>query len=194
MILSCVKRVKDRLGYAVGATLIVRVLCGSADKRVLELGLDQLTTYGLMRGTSRPQVRDLLERLETEGYLRIDSIHGGVELAELSGGVLFRGERVELAMREMPKVQRQLGKKSAPAASGGEGGLFEALKALRFRLAQEEKVPAYIIFSNASLTDMAAKAPTTMTDFLEVSGVGQVKAARYGRVFIEKISSYLADA
>ncbi len=65
------------------------------------------------------------------------------------------------------------------------------LKALRTRLAQAEGVPAYIIFSNATLAGMAAKLPTTMEDLLEVSGVGAVKAARYGEAFLDVIREYL---
>ena len=79
MILSCVKRAKDKLGYPVGVTLIARTLCGGKDKRVLELGLDHLTTYGLIQTISRPQIRDYIEHMEILGYLRIDPVHGGIE-------------------------------------------------------------------------------------------------------------------
>lgn len=71
------------------------------------------------------------------------------------------------------------------------GPLVGELKALRTRLAQAEHVPAYIICTNAALTDMAAKLPTTMEELLEVSGVGAVKAARYGEAFLDVIRGYL---
>ena len=71
------------------------------------------------------------------------------------------------------------------------GPLMGELKALRTRLAQAEGVPAYIIFSNATLADMAVKLPTTMEGLLEVSGVGSVKAARYGAAFLDVIREYL---
>ena len=74
-----------------------------------------------------------------------------------------------------------------PAA---EDALLSALKALRSELARAENVPAYIVFSNAALTDMAAKAPRTMEEFLEVSGVGRVKAERYGAQFLQEIAAY----
>ena len=70
-------------------------------------------------------------------------------------------------------------------------GIVEALRALRTRLAKEENVPAYVIFSNATLTDMAAKAPRTAAELLEVSGVGQVKADRYGRQLLDKIARHI---
>ena len=74
-----------------------------------------------------------------------------------------------------------------PAA---EDSLLSALKALRSELARAENVPDYVVFSNAVLTDMAVKKPQTMEEFLEVSGVGQVKAARYGEKFLREIAAY----
>ena len=71
-----------------------------------------------------------------------------------------------------------------------EDGLFSALKALRLRVAREEGVPAYLIFSNATLADMAARAPVTMDGLLQVSGVGGYKAQRYGREFLQEIARY----
>lgn len=189
MILSCVKRTKDKLGYSVGATLIVRTLCGSADQRVLGLGLDKLTTYGLLKGTIKSRIRELVEALEEQGYLHTDPEHGGVELMVKSENVLFRGEKVEMTVRETTDVEKKYGKKTV-VVNDGSNNLFAALKALRLKLAQQENVPAYIIFSNACLADMAAKAPKNMAEFLEVLGVGEVKAARYGRAFLDAISNY----
>ena len=79
---------------------------------------------------------------------------------------------------------------AASAPTTGTDGLFAALKAERTRLAAAEGVPAYVVFSNATLADMAAKAPHTMEDFLEVSGVGEIKAARYGEAFLKAIAAY----
>lgn len=190
MILSCVKRVRDKLGYSVGVTLIVRTLCGSADQRVLELGLNQLTTYGLMKGTLKSQLREYLEYLETQGYLHTDPAHGGMELTPKAGNVLFRNEKVEMTLRETQAPEMRHGKKAAQVNAEEENSLFIVLKALRFKLAQQENVPAYIIFSNAALADMAAKSPKNITEFLEVSGVGEVKASRYGKAFLQVISEH----
>ena len=70
---------------------------------------------------------------------------------------------------------------------------MEKLKALRLTLAKEENMPAYIVFSNATLQDMAKKAPVTMADFLDVSGVGSYKTQRYGQAFITTIKKYLGE-
>ncbi len=75
-----------------------------------------------------------------------------------------------------------------------DDGLLSALKDLRTKLAQEAGVPAYIIFSNATLSDMAEKMPRTLTEFLEVSGVGEFKAERYGEQFLNAINTYAKEA
>ncbi len=190
IILSCVKRVRDRLGYSVGATLLVHTLCGSTERRVRELGLDRLSTYGLLKSVSRAQVKEYLELLETEGYLRTSAAHGGIELTERAGDVLFRGEPVVMRKREQPVQEPKRSKKRPAADAEADSELFAALKALRFQIAQRENVPAYIIFSNAALADMAAKTPQNMEEFLEVSGVGAVKAARYGAAFLDRIAQF----
>ena len=81
-------------------------------------------------------------------------------------------------------------KKALTSVSVESEDLFSALKSVRTQIAREENVPAYIVFSNATLTDMAAKAPRTMAEFLEVSGVGEVKAARYGEIFLKTIAAH----
>ena len=193
-LLSCVRRARDRLGYSVGASLIIQTLCGSREKRVLELGLDGLTTYGLLRGRPRTQVRALFEQLEHEGYLYTDPSHGGVSLTEQAGEVLYRGKTVS-----MPVRVRQDAAPARRGAAGPDGpeqaddGLFEALRTLRAGLARQEGVPAYMVFGNAALADMAAKAPTSMEAFLAVSGVGQYKAERYGAAFLSEIQRYLKE-
>lgn len=188
MILSCVKRAHDKLRYYVGATLIIRTLCGSVEQRVVDLGLDKLSTYGIMRGISRPKIREYIEHLESEGYLQTDPVHGSLHLTTKSGDVLLRGKTLTMTTRATKAVEQRSKKNSSTEMV--ENDLFAALKTLRFKLAQEENVPAYIVFSNATLMDMSIKAPKTMKEFLEVSGVGEVKAVRYGSAFLKEIENY----
>ena len=97
--------------------------------------------------------------------------------------MLFRGKPVMITLDEA-----EMGEKFPRSGTvETDSRLLAALKALRSRLAKEEKVPAYVIFSNATLEDMAGKAPKTMEQFLEVSGVGEVKARRYGKAFLDEI-------
>lgn len=191
MILSCIKRVRDRLGYYVGAALIVQVLRGGHSHRIKELGLDQLSTYGLMREETRERVRAYLDCLEAAECVYIETEHGTLRPGPRASAVLFHGEQVHMLSR----VERQT---EAPARQKAERvpgappdqSLLAALRAERTRLARQEGVPPYIIFSNAALADMAARAPRTPEEFLEVSGVGQVKARRYGSDFLAVIAAW----
>lgn len=191
MILSCVKRITDYLGYSVGVTAIVRTLRGSRDKHILELGLDSLSTYGLMKDTSRDELRQLIDALEAQGYLYKNPAFDAVSITERAKEVLFRGERVTLSLaKEAAPVKRGKSTKKHSAAQTDDA-LLEALKTLRFKIAFEEGVPNYVVFSNATLQDMAAKQPTTIEEFLSVSGVGQYKATHYGKQFVSLIKEYV---
>jgi ATP-dependent DNA helicase RecQ len=109
--------------------------------------------------------------------------------------VLFREKPVTMPVR-MEHISgkapgtRQKGRSAGSEMLPASDGLLAVLKALRTRLAHEANVPAYIIFSNAALSDMAARKPLTMGEFLEVSGVGEVKAGRYGEMFLHAIREY----
>ena len=193
MILSCVHRVKGRLGYYVGKTLLVQVLRGSRNQRVTDLGLDQLSTYGLLSRLPAEQVRTLMDFLESEGYLRTNPLHATLEPTPAAAKILFQGEKLSMPVRKdrAGEARRAGRKKTAVHSPAPEAeDLFSALRAVRTRLAQEENVPAYVVFSNATLADMAEKAPRTMDEFLDVTGVGEVKAARYGEEFLRAIAEY----
>ena len=189
MILSCIKRVKDRLGYYVGAALILRILRGSRDKRILELGLEDLSTYGLMKATPRELLQSYLDCLEAKGYVFIDSNYATLRPTPAAGGVLFHGVRVEMLTKIQPKPLLEQ-EPLALSSQGVDEGLLAALKEQRNKLAQREGVPAYIVFSNATLVDMARKTPRNREELLSVSGVGEVKAQRYGAEFLSVLQAY----
>lgn len=182
MVLSCVHRVKVALGHDGTVTMTVRVLRGMRDKRLLELQLDRLSTYGLMAAYSRTEIREIIARLKEEGLLNCGK-NELVSLTPAASGVLFHGQTVTVTLDEAEMEE----KFPQSGTVETDSRLLSALKALRSRMAKEAKVPAYVIFSNATLEDMAAKAPKTMEQFLTVSGVGEVKARRYGKVFLDEI-------
>jgi ATP-dependent DNA helicase RecQ len=194
MILSCVQRVRKHLGYTVGAALIGQVLGGSKNQRVMELDLNTLPTYGVMKGTTQGEIRHLIEVLEADGYLRTN-VHGGLDALAPAAQVLFHGQTVTMAVRKEAVAEPEAtpARRRPAAAAPVESGLLAALKAERLRLAQEERVPAYIVFSNATLADMAVRHPRTLAEFLEVSGVGQTKASRYGAAFLAVLNAYSED-
>ncbi len=207
-ILSCVARLAQR-DRRVGKTTIVDILRGSKAERLHAQGDDSLSTYGIMADTPAKHVRAVLDALIEAGYLSLSV--GDYPVVSITGeGMAFlkRGERFEI---EVERVQTRTTAKAQGARRKGEGGegaagevrrgivsvapvdqdLFERLKALRLRLAAAEHVPAYIVFSNATLADMCRVLPTTPEEFLAVSGVGQLKAQRYGKAFLDCIAEYL---
>ena len=188
MILSCVVRARNRLGYCVGASALGQTLRGSRSARIRTLGLDGLPTYGLMRELPLTRIRELIELLEAEGYLETDPVHGGVDTTPEAAEVLFSGAQVLARVKRSPLRRREQKKPSAPVRA--DDPLLSALKAVRFRLSQEQGGPAYIIFSNATLLDMAEKRPDSMEALLNVTGVGQVKAERYGAAFLHELKRY----
>ena len=200
MVLSCVMRVKEHIGYYVGRTLLVQALRGSKDQRLLSLGLEQISTYGLMKQVPAEQVRAYIDFLEEEGYLRTDPLHYTIAPTRAASEVLFGGKKLSMSVRmdlqeqqlkKAEKAKKAARRKKEPVEVSREAeDLFAALKETRTQVAREERVPVYIIFSNATLTDMAEKMPRNMEELLTVSGVGQAKADRYGAQFLKTIEDY----
>lgn len=188
MILSCIYRIHEQLGYSLGITLVVRVLHGSREKRIKELQLDRLSTYGLMNHVPRAEIREMISALENQGYIMTHPDRGDLNLTDKAREVLFHGEKVKMLVR---KKKREKSRKEDASSNPNTAGLLEELKALRLTLAKEENMPAYIVFSNATLKDMAQKAPVTMVEFMDVSGVGKFKAERYGQRFLTAIKKYM---
>lgn len=183
MILSCVKRIHDKLGYYVGASTVAKVLQGTKEKGVVQFGLDSLSTYGLMKDMGRTQIRQMIDFLELEGYLQMEMEHQTLALTQDAQQILFRGRQIQMPVRkEEEKVSIAVERLSI-----ADTELFEALREKRAELAREAGVPAYVIFSNATLMDMAKKKPTKMSQFRKVSGVGELKANWYGKEFIRVI-------
>ena len=185
MVLSCVRRIATALGHNSTVTMTVLVLRGSKDKRLLENKLDGLSTYGLMNAYSREELREIIAQLVEQGYLDCGS--GEIlEPTPAAAEILFRGRAVTVTMEE--KALRERFPQSGTVIADSK--LLADLKALRKRLAEKEKVPAFVIFSNATLEDMAKKQPKTMDEFLTVSGIGRVKAQRYGTAFLKELEKH----
>ena len=181
MILSCVRRIKDHLGYYVGKPTVARVLQGSREKKLLELGLNELSTYGLLKTMGRTDINLMIDRLEDGGYLTTELEHQTLRLTEKSGGVLYLGEQVEILVLKEEKL--------LPIGEDGmtedERELFDLLRECRGKLAKANGVAPFMIFSNATLMDMAKKRPRNTSEFKRVSGVGEMKAQWYGKDFLK---------
>ncbi|MEF9918730.1 MAG: DNA helicase RecQ [Eubacterium sp.] len=188
-ILSCIKRTNERFGQKV----VIDTLRGSKNKRILQLGFDKLSTYNIMADSSENRIRDIIHELTLRGCIHItDDEYPIMQLTEKAAGILFHGEHLEMQLvkESEPKPKKvKPSAKNTPITENPE--LFERLRTLRTKIATEQHVPAYIVFSNATLADMSAKAPTTTEAFLDVSGVGNAKLEKYGDAFLGEINSFL---
>jgi ATP-dependent DNA helicase RecQ len=175
-VLSCVYRMHERFGVK----MIAEVLKGSKSAKVKQFNFERLSTYGLMKERKLKDISDLILRLSAMQYLDItESQYPVVTLNELSWQVL-RGQK---------KVwQKMVIVKKAKA----KGELFEALRSLRKELATKEKLPPYMIFSDATLTQMATDKPTDLELMKNIRGVGEFKLQKYGEKFLTVIKSYIS--
>ena len=181
-VLSCVYRVGQRFG----ARHVVDVLRGADVARVRDLGHDRLTTFGIGRDLSSDAWLGVVRQLVHLGYLRQDIANFSVLKLTPAAAPVLRGERrVELAVPR--EGRRPAGAKRPRLTAEGlsvDEALFERLRALRKRVADAQGVPAYVVFSDATLAAMAALRPKTREELRRVSGVGETKLARYGEAFL----------
>lgn len=193
-ILSCVYRMAER-GLHFGRGMAAAVLVGSQSEQIKKFRLDTLSTYGIMRGTSMARVRQLTDALIERGCLKADPDRYNALFLTASGNALMRG-RDTFALRlprEKKPETKATHRRAVPLEADVDESLFERLRTLRAALAQKAHVPPYVIFSNATLADMAARQPITEFELLTVRGVGEAKARRYGDAFLDAIKDYLRD-
>ncbi len=198
-VLSAVYRTGERFG----AAHVIDVLRGTATEKIERAGHHMLRTFGVGGGVGRNEWRSLIRQMVATGLLRLDiGGYGGISMTG-KGRELLQGESVFLYRRDTvrgrppaparePKQRRRTEPEDGPL-TGSETALLDALKALRLRLAKERGVPAYIVFSDRTLIDMARRKPRTEEEFAEVNGVGEAKLAAFAVPFLAAIESVLAD-
>ncbi|NHN32385.1 DNA helicase RecQ [Paenibacillus sp. S3N08] len=178
-IFSCVRRMKERFG----ATTVASVLKGSRNKKVLEMGFDKLTTYGLLKDRTEKEIVDLIQLLVAEGYLLItDGKFPVLRLHTKAQAVLAGSERVEQKLRL----------RQEPVAREVEADLFDELRQLRMTIAKREGIPPYIVFPDSTLREMCGIKPTNPAAMLKIKGIGEAKFFKYGAYFIEFFKNYQA--
>lgn len=185
-ILSCIKRTAERFGRK----MICDILRGSKNEKLLRLGLDAQTTYGLMASYEEREVREILDFLELEGYIESRGTdYPTLALTPKAHGVLFGGEVLRMK-RARPKATAAPSAKKIGADATADLALLTALKALRREIADAKGVPAYVVFTDAALVDMCQRRPATLDEMLAVSGVGEKKLAKYGERFLKVIRDF----
>jgi ATP-dependent DNA helicase RecQ len=189
--LSCVHRTGQRFGV----NYLIDVLMGESDERIARFGHDRLTTFGVGKEHSQQEWRGIFRQLISRGLLAVDlEGHGGLRLTDACRPVL-RGEEHLWLRRETPHKKAKT-KKAAPRThaaftSDADSALWDALRARRLEIAKTQGVPPYVVFHDATLTEMVARRPRTLTEFAEISGVGERKLAAYGEEFLKIISAYV---
>jgi ATP-dependent DNA helicase RecQ len=196
MALSCVYRLWERDGFGYGVGYVIDVLRGSENEKVMTRGHDRLSTYGIGAEHSRDHWQSLIRQLIHRGYLVQDIARFSALRLTEAARPLLRGD--ETLIMAKPRIRVPTKKERVRTARAGRAAelaglpvdeqLFDALRGLRKRLADEQNVPAYVVFSDATLAEMAARRPGTSAELLDVNGVGQTKLERYGDAFLAAIA------
>ena len=185
--LSCVYRTGQRFGV----NYIVDVLTGKDDERIRHNRHDQLSTYGIGAEHSSVEWRSIFRQLIAQGYLDVDvDGYGALKLADKCRPLL-RGE-AQLDLRIPAKSEKSKDKpaQKVRAMRACDESLFDALRALRLRLARKQGVPPYVIFHDKTLQEMARNHPTSAAQMRCISGVGEQKLERYGSLFMDEIAKH----
>ena len=176
-VISCVYRMKRPFGIGV----IVEVLRGSKNKKLIEQGLDKLTTYGIVKDYTKDELKDFINTLISHGYIN----YGGefpVVTPNKNSLKVVKGEE-KVYFKEARKVKKIT----------TDNDLFGLLRGLRMYLAGEEGIPPYMVFGDNTLKEMSTRMPLTKGQLLDISGVGEKKVEKYGEKFIEKIKEYVDE-
>ena len=179
-ILSCIYRLEQRYGM----TTVLDCLKGSNNKNAREKNLKDISTFGIMKENSPAYIKDLIGVLVADGYIKVTGApYPVLKLTEKSKEVLLDGKTVLVNIKEEEKKPREIEKNF-------DTDLFNHLKAVRLDMARKRNIPPFIIFSDASLKEMAQKKPKTEEEMLEVKGVGDKKLIQYGDIFLAEIREY----
>ena len=182
-VISCIARMKRSFG----ATMIIDVLRGSKNKKVLDLGFDTLTTYGIMKNYSNEDLKTFINTLVSHGFLDVVENIGPrgsfptIKLNEQSLKVIRQEIKVEFKEDKVTKSRYV------------ENELYEMLVSLRSEIAKEEGIAPYMVFGDATLKNMASVYATNKEEMLNISGVGQIKYEKYGKRFKDIIEKYIEE-
>ncbi len=186
-ILSCIKETGQRFGVST----VCDILKGKSKNRNIEkYDLQGLRTYSALKELSEHNLRDIVTLLENSGYIRrVGDEYPTLSVTKDGERLFYEDKRLKMKVADDAVIGAK--KKSHPVSDNdGDAGLFELLKKKRASLATQQGVPAFVIFSDATLRQMASLMPQTKEELLTVSGVGYVKSEKYGRDFLRIINEY----
>jgi ATP-dependent DNA helicase RecQ len=186
-ILSCVARTGERFG----AEHVIDVLLGAETERVRRWRHEGLSTYGLMKGTDRKILTNMLYQLIDDGLLERSAGERPVIRLNTASWEVMRGKRVVRLLQPKTKIKKTRIEKASWERV--DAGLFESLRNLRRQLASERGVPAYVLFTDATLREMARARPGSTDALIHIRGVGERKLADLGQRFLDAISNYCRE-
>ena len=191
--LSAIARLKQQ----VGSTMLIDVLRGSGRKEIMQRGYQNIKTYGAGRDLPIRDWQYYLMQLTNQGLIEVAyDENGALKLTTSSKAVLFDGNKIQLVKMQVADKRAEREKAKAKTKTKRErvrDDLFERLRQLRRELARKEGIPPYVVFSDKTLEEMAAKRPLLDADMMEVSGVGEKKLKRYGNLFMDQILQYIKE-
>ncbi|NEV60776.1 DNA helicase RecQ [Thiorhodococcus minor] len=190
--LSCIYRTGQRFGSA----YLTDVLLGKDLERIRRFGHDKLSTYGIGKELSADQWKSVYRQLVAAGLVAVDMEgHGALRLTERSRPIL-RGEQSIQLRRDPDRKQTAAASRARPVVAPSDpeaAALWEALRTYRRELAQEQNVPAYVIFTDATLQELVAYRPRDLDELSRISGVGQAKLERFGAGFLAVLEEHAAE-
>src|SRR6185437_2815917 len=185
-----------RTGERFGTEHLTNVLIGEASEAVEKFGHDCLPTFGVGKEYGKQEWRSIFRQLHGAGIIALDITgYGTWTLTDAGRRVLKGAAKIELRKDTLKPATRKTARAAANVAAlaDGDPALFEALKQRRLVLAKEQRVPAYVVFADKSLIDMARLKPTTPSEMSAVHGVGEAKLRQYGEVFLDVIRNHVAE-
>ena len=194
--LNIVKCVSE-CGQRFGASVVAAVLAGSREERLLQYRLDMLNSYGALSQYERASISQLIDCMVEKGFLkRVGDEYPILKLganarALVDGSMRMKDYSLPAVKGETAKKRRaaRATKREEAVATESEA-LFQALRKLRTKIAEEKRVPPYVVLTDAALRDMSAKRPHSREDMLLVSGVGEAKMKAYGERFLQEIAKF----
>ncbi|GAA2484375.1 DNA helicase RecQ [Streptomyces thermolineatus] len=196
-LLSAVVRLKRERGQKFGAGQIVDILLGRKTAKVIQFDHDALSVFGIGTELNEAQWRGVVRQLLAQGLLAVEGDYGTLVLTDASAQVL--GGHRKVPMRREPERPARAARSAKPAGRARGGApvdlpeeavpVFERLRAWRAATAKEQGVPAYVVFHDATLREIAAAPPSTLEELGRVSGVGEGKLARYGQQVLDTLAS-----
>jgi ATP-dependent DNA helicase RecQ len=194
-LLSAVVRLKRERNQKFGAGQVIDILLGKETAKVSQHRHDSLSVFGVGKDLTDTQWRAVVRQLLAQGVLAVEGDYGTLVCTPASDEVLYRGRQIRLrddpartALAKPAKASRAAGSASAEAAtelSAADAAVFEQLRSWRAAAAKEQGVPAYVIFHDATLRQIAAQSPSTLTELATVNGVGDAKLAKYGQQILD---------